>query len=71
MSISNKFPQSLQNLTITELEMLIETIVKKTLSQNNLEVKIDSTFGTWQDNQSDEEIIEEIYTSRNSNLNLS
>jgi hypothetical protein len=65
--------KSLNNLTITELEKLIETIVKRTLKQETInqdnEILL-STFGSWEDEQTEEEIIEQIYSSRNSNLNL-
>lgn len=64
---------------MTDLENLIETIVKRTLKQEKKEQKqlnstknktLLNTFGTWEDEKTEDEIIEEIYSSRNSNLNL-
>lgn len=69
----NQLNNTISHLSITELEQLIETIVKRTLNQENINrdnEKLLSTFGTWEDEQTDEEIIEQIYSSRNSNLNL-
>lgn len=71
--------KTLNNLTMTDLENLIETIVKRTLKQEKKEQKqlnstknqtLLNTFGTWEDEKAEDEIIEEIYSSRNSNLNL-
>lgn len=59
--------QSLGNLTLSDLEKLIEVVVKRTLKQEEKTVKNGSlldTFGAWQDSQTDEEIIEQIYNSR-------
>ncbi len=69
----NQATQTLNNLTIADLESLIETIIKRTLIQekvnkNNQKKLLLSTFGTWEDQQTDEEIIKQIYHSRNSNL---
>jgi hypothetical protein len=62
--------QSLENLTLSDLENLIESIVKKVLTQetNTDSQKLLTTFNTWQDDRNDLEIIEEIYNSRNSNF---
>jgi hypothetical protein len=66
--------QTLNNLTVRDLENLIETIVKRNLKpetnqpSTNNQTLLD-TFGQWEDEQTDEEIIEQIYNSRNSNLN--
>ena len=66
--------QTLNNLTFADLETLIETIVKRTIKQeiekphDNQQQTLLSTFGTWEDTKKDEEIIVEIYHSRNSNL---
>ncbi|HEY9704194.1 MAG TPA: hypothetical protein V6C58_17215 [Allocoleopsis sp.] len=66
--------QSISNLTIADLENLIEMIIKRNLKQENYsqETKDNQTlletFGKWEDNRTDEEIIAEIYSSRNSNL---
>lgn len=65
---------SLENLTLSDLENLIESIVKRTLRQEMLTPCQESyqsfleTFDTWQDDSSDEDIINEIYSSRNRNL---
>jgi hypothetical protein len=59
------------NLTINQLETIIERIVKKTLKNENLNHDNQSllnTFGKWEDIKAEEEIIEEIYSNRNSNL---
>lgn len=64
--------QTIHNLTLTDLENLIETIVKRTLKQETItpnEENLLNTFGAWEDDQTEEEIIEQIYNSRNSNLN--
>lgn len=61
------------NLTMKELENLIEKIVKRNLKQEtiipNNQTLLDR-FGQWEDNQTEEEIIEQIYSSRNSNFKL-
>ena len=71
--------KNLNDLTMTDLENLIETIVERTLKQEKKEQKqlnstnnqtLLNTFGTWEDEKTEDEIIEEIYSSRNSNLNL-
>ena len=71
--------KTLKDLTVTDLENLIETIVKRTLQQEQKKHKqlntinnqtLLNTFGTWEDEKTEDEIIEEIYNSRNSNLNL-
>jgi hypothetical protein len=69
----NNSNQTLNNLTLTELENLIETsskrsVKKESMTPNNQTLL--NTFGTWEDSQTDEEIIEQIYHSRNSNFNL-
>lgn len=68
--------QILNNLTLNDLEKLIESIVKKTLTQEKKEQRLLpndeqillNTFNQWEDEQTDEKIIAEIYNSRNSNL---
>ena len=63
--------QSISNLTLSDLEKLIETIVKRTIqqeglsTQGNLEQSFRETFGAWQDEKTAREIIQEIYDSRN------
>ena len=64
--------QTIHNLTLTDLENLIETIVKRILQKKTItpnEQTLLDTFGAWEDDQTEEEIIEQIYNSRNSNLN--
>jgi len=63
--------QTLNNLTVMDLENLIETIVKRTLKSESNQQQLSTnnqallkTFGTWEDEQTDEEIIEQIYNSR-------
>ena len=66
--------QSINNLTLSDLESLIETIVKRTIKQEptpakpNLEQSFQETFGAWQDKKDAEEIINEIYDSRNTTI---
>ena len=71
-SNTTKSAQSIKDLTVPELEKLVETIVErriktetKTLfTQTNLEESFWETFGAWEDEQNDEEIIQQIYDSR-------
>lgn len=62
---------SINNLSLFDLESLIETIVRRTIkhesisNQPNLEQSFQQTFGQWQDEKDDEKIINEIYESRN------
>ena len=66
--------QTIGNLTRAQLEEIIKEIAQKTIKQemsttkNNKSQALAATFGTWEDERSDEEIIKEIYNSRNSNL---
>ena len=68
--------QTIGNLTRAQLEEIIKEIAKKTIEQEIINKKenksqfLADTFGTWEDERSDEEIIKEIYDSRNSNLTL-
>ena len=68
--------QTIGNLTRAQLEEIIKEITKKTIEQEMINKKenkarsLADTFGTWEDERSDEEIIKEIYDSRNSNLTL-
>ena len=63
------------NLTRAQLEEFIRAIVKKTVKQEmiatgqNKSQFLAATFGTWEDERTDEEIIKEIYSSRKKNLN--
>ena len=66
--------QTIGNLTRSQLEEIIESIAKKTIKQEMIvnEEKVSNikslatTFGTWKDERTDEEIIKEVYDSRNS-----
>lgn len=68
--------QTIGNLTRAQLEEIIKEITKKTIEQEMIKTQknksrsLADTFGTWEDERSDEEIIKEIYDSRNSNLTL-
>ena len=69
-SNKTKSAQSIKDLTVPELQKLIETIVKRTIktefvsTQPNLEESFRETFGAWEDEQNDDEIIQQIYDSR-------
>ena len=63
--------QTIGNLTRSQLEEIIEAIAKKTIKQemivnesNASHVQLATTFGAWDDERTDEEIIKEIYNSR-------
>lgn len=78
--MENSHPHSeqlIRDFTVTELESLITTIVKQVLKQEreNLTHSTDlqretppeafvNTAGSWKDDRSPEEIIEDIYASR-------
>lgn len=67
----NKSVNVIENLTINQLESIIEKIVQKTLKQQNYNYNgqnLLDTFGKWDDTKTDEEIIGEIYSNRNDNL---
>ncbi|BAQ59729.1 hypothetical protein GM3708_134 [Geminocystis sp. NIES-3708] len=67
----NKPTRILENLTMKQLELIIERIVQKNLNKDNNNYdneKLLNTFGKWEDTKIEEEIIEEIYRSRNNNL---
>ncbi|MBE9170379.1 hypothetical protein IQ238_23625 [Pleurocapsales cyanobacterium LEGE 06147] len=63
--------QTIGDLTLLELEQLIENIAKKTvqremmISQKNDRQLLAETFGAWEDDKTEQEMIEEIYESRN------
>lgn len=63
--------QTIGDLTLLELEQLIENIAKKTvqremmISQKNDIKLLVETFGAWEDDKTEQKIIEEIYESRN------
>ena len=66
--------QTIGNLTRGQLEEIIKDIAQKAIKQeiknaqeNKLKL-LTSTFGTWEDDKTETEIIKEIYDSRNSNL---
>ncbi len=72
---TTKSEQSISNLTLSDLENIIEIIVKRTIEQEmmltkpNLEQSFLATLGVWQeDEKSDEEIIKKIYESRNTQI---
>ena len=58
------------DLTVADLEALITQIVRKALAQEKdktstpIPEALLATFGSWQDERSAEEIIEDIYASR-------
>lgn len=62
------------NLTRKELEEIIKNIAQKTFNeeikkeQENKSQALAATFGAWEDEREEAEIINEIYDSRNSNL---
>ena len=66
--------RTIGNLTLLELEKLIENIAKKTfhreltIAKQNHQQLFSETFGAWEDEKTDQEIIKEIYDSRNSSL---
>ena len=66
--------QKIGNLTRGQLEQIIKEIAQKTIEQEMINTKEDksqalaATFGTWEDERNNEEIIKEIYDSRNSNF---
>jgi uncharacterized protein YjcR len=53
---------------------MIENIAKKVVRQETIVAKqsdrqlFSETFGVWEDDRTEQEIIDEIYDSRNSNL---
>lgn len=71
----NPSNQVLQNLTFDDLEQLIISIVERTLKKTKEAItpehheSLINTFGAWEDDRNDEEIIAEIYSSRNNTLN--
>ncbi|MBE9214400.1 hypothetical protein IQ247_17285 [Plectonema cf. radiosum LEGE 06105] len=68
--------QTIGNLTRAQLEEIIKAITKRTIQQEmiatgqNKSQYAAETFGAWEDERTDEEIIKEIYDNRNSNLTL-
>jgi len=70
MDSQDSSTKNVSNLTLSELEKVIEKIVNRKMREemNRFPVQSDSslleTFGTWQDDKTDEMIIEEIYTNR-------
>ena len=74
MTKQTESEQTIGNLTREELEEIIKEIAQKTIkqemknTQENKSQALAATFGTWEDEKAEEEIIKEIYESRNSNL---
>lgn len=66
--------QKIGNLTRGQLEAIIKDIAQKTIKQGIINTQTDkaqalaATFGNWEDERTEEEIIKDIYDSRNSNL---
>ena len=66
--------QTIAHLTREQLEEIIKKIAQKTFKQEmkkereNKTQALAATFGAWEDEREEEEIIKEIYDSRNSNL---
>ena len=66
--------ETIGNLSRSELEHLIETIAQKTFQREMRITKqkdsqlLSQTFGAWSDDKTEQEIIQEIYESRNSNI---
>ena len=64
--------ETIGDLTRSELEHLIENIAKKTFQREIIIAKqndgqlLSNTFGAWSDDKTEQEIIKEIYESRNS-----
>ena len=65
--------QTIGNLTRSQLEEIVEAIARRTVKQEMIANKPNAfcelfvtTFDTWEDERTDEEIIQEIYHSRNS-----
>lgn len=72
MSYSSDANQSLSSLTVADLELLVRRMMVQSMQQGiqpkdlhvvNPEALL-ATFGTWDDEQSDEEIVDVIYASR-------
>lgn len=71
--------ETLSNLTLSELETLIEAIVQKNIKQKELTTSqtnqykanyksFEKTFNAWEDDKNEEEIIDIIYESRSVNF---
>ncbi|MDJ0590826.1 MAG: hypothetical protein QNJ72_12645 [Pleurocapsa sp. MO_226.B13] len=66
--------QTIGNLTKGQLEEIIKQIAQKTIKQEMIDVQenkvqaLAATFGNWENERTEEEIIKDIYDSRNSNL---
>ncbi|MGL5510507.1 MAG: hypothetical protein ACRC2J_15090 [Microcoleaceae cyanobacterium] len=71
----NDSNQTLKDLTLADLEQLIINIVERTLKKTKEAItpafyeSLINTFGAWEDDRNDQEIIAEIYSSRNNTLN--
>ncbi|GAB4524261.1 MAG: hypothetical protein Tsb0014_02600 [Pleurocapsa sp.] len=60
--------QTIGNLTRSQLEEIIKEIAQKTIkqeiAQENKAQALAATFGKWEDDRTEEEIIKDIYDSR-------
>jgi|GEM_PF-3344570 len=74
MTEQSYLEQKIGNLTRGQLEEIIKDIAQKTIKQEKIDVQenkvqaLAATFGNWEDERTEEEIIKDIYDSRNSNL---
>jgi uncharacterized protein YdaU (DUF1376 family) len=66
--------QTIGKLTRSQLEEIIKEIAQKTIKQEIINVQenktkaLAATFGKWEDDRTEEEIVKDIYDSRNSHL---
>lgn len=69
--------QTIGNLTRGQLEEIIKEIAQKTIKQEMINFQqnktqaLAATFGKWEDDRTEEEIVKDIYDSRSSNLTSS
>ena len=74
MNKQSNSEQTIGNLTRGQLEEIIKKIAQKTFKQETINARenksqaLAATFGAWEDEKTESEIIKEIYDSRNSNL---
>jgi len=70
MDSQDRPTKNVTDLTLSELEKVIEAIVNRKMREEmnfrptKSELSLLETFGTWQDDKTDQIIIEEIYTNR-------
>lgn len=73
MSKQPYLEQTIGNLTRSQLEEIIKDITQKTIKQEIINTQKNKaqalvvTFNKWEDERTEEEIIKDIYDSRNSN----